>query len=426
MLSTSQCAGLCSLALILFAAPGVASAHQYTESVAWAFAGTPDGDGPTSLVADKQGNIYGTTAAGGSGACTAGCGTIFKIATDGTKTILYSFNGAPFDASSPAGLAIDRHGNLYGAGYFGGAAGFGGIFKLTPDGHETLLHSFYTRDKAFKQGFRPTALAMGADGFLYGATQYGGTALSVCNVGCGTVFRISPKGRVKTLYRFQGQGKGDGMQPYGGITLGPDGTIYGTTLYGGGTLGTVYKVDHVSGAETMLHAFTGSKQDGAHPQTPPIADDAGNLYGGTTESSGRDCDSHGCGMLYKIAPDGTYTILYDFDSGAVGFGGDAFSVSSALYRDTAGNLYGTTRWGGASSTCSPSIGCGAVFQFTPGGALNILYKFQGPANGDAQTPYGMLLRDRAGGDAFYGMTLAGPNTTCADGCGSIFKLAIGK
>jgi uncharacterized repeat protein (TIGR03803 family) len=429
MFPISQRVGLsCSLALLLLAAPGAAWAHQYAFSTIWSFTGTPDGSGPTDLVTDQQGNIYGATYSGGSDATCirGGCGTIFKIAPDGTKSIVYVFNGAPSDAAGPMSLAIDRHGNLYGAAAVGGTSNQGAIFKLTPDGQETLLHSFSSFGASIQDGYNPMALALGRNGFLYGTAQYGGDT-TPCRPGCGTVFRLSPKGRFKTLHRFAGHGAGDGEQPYGGITIGPDGTIYGATVYGGGanSLGTLYKVDPDSGTETVLHAFTGSKRDGGLPRAQPILDDAGNLYGGTTQSTGEDCEGYGCGMIYELAADGTYSILYNFDSGQNGVGGIGFGVESPLYRDKKGNLYGTTKAGGAYTTCNAPLGCGSVFQLTPDGTLNTLYGFQD--NGDGKEPLGAFVRDRSSGDAFYGMTLYASGASCRGlPCGTLFKLEIGR
>ena len=150
------------------------------ETVLYSFGGQPDGANPrASLVMDASGNLYGTTPSGGAN----GNGTVFKITPTGGETILYSFGTAPDGSAPTAGLLMDASGNLYGTTFNGGANGSGAVFKITPAGAETVLHSF----GAQPDGANPDAsLVMDASGNLYGTTQYGGAN------GNGTVFKITP------------------------------------------------------------------------------------------------------------------------------------------------------------------------------------------------------------------------------------------
>ncbi|MBV8978722.1 MAG: hypothetical protein JOZ13_15230 [Alphaproteobacteria bacterium] len=402
--------------IVLFPRPATAG---NTYNIVYAFTGGTDGDQPMSIVADNAGNIYGVTYTGGSSAnCIGNCGTIFKIAPDGTKSTLYSFVGAPTDAARPVALAMDRHGNLYGVGGDGGAYNYGSVFKLTANGSEALLYSFDPNKIA--NGIYPSGLAVGKDGNLYGMTQYGGDV--ACSNGCGTVFRMVPKtGKLTVLHAFLGPSGNDGWQPTGGLTVGPDGMLYGTTIAGGsGANGTVFKMDPVSGAETVLHAFTRTKNDGGYPEAPPVFDSNGNLYGGTMQSAGTDCLGLGCGMLYKIAPDGTYTILYDFGGGG-GHVGPYFGVSGTLYLDRRGDVFGITIQGGDYLTCNPPAGCGSVFELTAAGRIKTVYTFQGTASADGYFPqWGLIHNPSLGKDALYGVTAFGPD--CDMGCGSVFKV----
>ncbi len=162
------------------------------ESVVYSFLGSTDANTPEgNLVRDKNGNIYGTTYQGGasygSSLCPGGCGTVFQITPTGTETILHSFSNGTDGAFPYGGLVADTNGNLYGATTSGGqGCGCGTIYKVTPSGEETLLHSF----KGGADGDNPVgALILDAKGNLYGATYYGGVAGSIGN---GVVFKVFP------------------------------------------------------------------------------------------------------------------------------------------------------------------------------------------------------------------------------------------
>jgi uncharacterized repeat protein (TIGR03803 family) len=202
-------------------------------TVLYTFAGPPDGERPLAgLVIDGEGNLYGTTAGGGTtntNCATGGyCGTVFKITPGGTETLLYSFQGGNDGGNPLAGLAIDQHGNLYGTTEGGGGPqNSGTVFKVTPGGSETILHSFV----GGTDGALPLAsVTLDGKGTLYGTTGRGGGTGCYESAGCGPVFEISG-GSETVLYRFSGGA--DGGFPYAGVVLDGRGNLYGATIAGG-------------------------------------------------------------------------------------------------------------------------------------------------------------------------------------------------
>jgi uncharacterized repeat protein (TIGR03803 family) len=242
-----------------------------------------DGDGPYApVLRDSAGNLYGTTQFGGifGGMCTGyGCGIIFKIDAKGKETVLHRFNGN--DGMVPEqGLIADPQGNMYGTTFQGGANGSGTVFKFSPDGAITTLYTFGQFGGG--DGFWPYggSLVRDSAGNLYGTTEYGG---SIQTFG-GTLFKVDPNGVETVLHEFGGSG--DGAQPRGTLILDQDGNLYGTTAAGGAfNFGIVYRVDSSSGAETILYSFSGSGGDGAEGSAGLVRDKAGNLYG-LTNSGG--------------------------------------------------------------------------------------------------------------------------------------------
>jgi uncharacterized repeat protein (TIGR03803 family) len=203
------------------------------ETVLYRFTGGADGRNPyAGLVRDPAGNLYGTTYYGGSSNnCSPGCGTVFKLDTTGAETVLHSFTGAP-DGNWPlARLIRDAAGNLYGTTHQGGAFLWGTVFKLDTTGTETVLHSF----QGNPDGGSPVAgLIRDAAGNLYGTTLYGGA------VGKGIVFKLDPTGKETVLHTFTGAA---GEWPTAGLIRDTAGNIYGTTPYGGrGFAGEVFKL----------------------------------------------------------------------------------------------------------------------------------------------------------------------------------------
>jgi uncharacterized repeat protein (TIGR03803 family) len=205
-----------------------------------------DGQGPIAgLVQGSDGNFYGTTSGGG----THGFGTVFKITPEGALTLLHSFGGA--DGAAPdARLLQASDGSFYGTTVSGGGAnGDGAIFKITAAGKFTLLRTFnYANGAALYD-----SLVQASDGNFYGTTYTGGTAPNPCPGACGTIFRLTPSGRLTTLYNFCSQsGCADGGAPFAGLLLATDGNFYGTTAFGGSTVcsaygscGTIFKLSLV-------------------------------------------------------------------------------------------------------------------------------------------------------------------------------------
>jgi uncharacterized repeat protein (TIGR03803 family) len=325
--------------------------------VLYTFTGGTSGYFPQANLILVGGNLYSTTS-GFNG--NTSYGTVFKVTKGGKETLLYSFTGGTDGAYPQAGLVADPQGNLYGTTIEGGAYGWGAVIEVTTVGKETVLYSFTGKtDGAYPQG----SLVRDWKGNLYGATPYGGSSAGSpscgSGIGCGTVFGLTPAGKEIVLYNFTGGV--DGGYPYAGlISLG--GNLYGVT-YGGGTygVGAVFKVT-LAGKETVLHSFAGGATDGESPEGTLVRDSKGNLYGVTFQGGSASNCYFGCGTVYELTPAGVLTVLYSFTGGT-----DGESPFTALVRDTAGNLYGTTPYRG-SSNCP--FGCGTVYEGDPGGRGN--------------------------------------------------------
>jgi uncharacterized repeat protein (TIGR03803 family) len=379
-----------ALAVLLAAALlATQPAQAQTENQLYSFKNGPtDGQLPyAGVIRDSKGNLYGTTAYGG----TFNHGTVFKISKR-VRTLLYSFRGQTDGITPLAGLVRDGAGNLYGTTSRGGRYGGGTVFKLTAAGKEVLLHSF---SQSTGDGRFPVAgLIRDAKGNLYGATLAGGSANT------GTVFKVDTAGNETILHTFTGGTVGgtDGAAPNGGLIRDSAGNLYGTTVGGGpDNIGTVYKVD-AAGNETVLHAFTGANIDGDTPYGALARDGAGNLYG-TTQVGGT---ANG-GTIFKVEPSGNESVLFSFTQQAQGA-----DPQSSLVRDAAGNLYGNTGLAGAYDE-------GVVFKFDPAtGVETVLHNF---GNGhDGKAPIGTLTLDSAG--HIYGATQQGGNANA----GTVFVI----
>ena len=364
------------IVFVLGAATSIASPAQ-TLTTLHNFAGPPnDGAAPSAgLVQGTDGNFYGTTTTGGAD----NKGTVFKITPSGTVTVLHSFAGPPNDGNGPtAGLIQASDGNFYGTTEFGGSNGTGTVFKITPSGTVTILYSFACTDGCSPRG----GLIQASDGNFYGTTSNGTHAT-------GTVFRITPSGTVTFLYSFHCT---DGCYPLGGLVQGSDGNFYGTTSLGGASnKGTVFKITP-NGTLTFLHTFQGSDGDG--PYAGLIQASNGNFYG-TTYVGGANDE----GTVFEITPQGTLTTLHSFN------GGDAAGPQAALVQASDGNFYGTTYLGGANDD-------GSVFEITPQGTLTTLHSFNG---GDGSGLEAGLVQASDG--TFYGTTFGGGSAH-----GTVFKL----
>jgi uncharacterized repeat protein (TIGR03803 family) len=408
--------------LALYGATAISLSAQ-TLTTLHTFAGySTDGASPyAGLVQATDGNFYGTTYAGGtSGNCQGGCGTVFRITPGGTLTTLHSFDW--YDGASPTGALVQgTDGNFYGTTYGGGAEPrVGTVFKITPGGALTTLYSFCAQANC-TDGQQPYAgLVRGSDGNFYGTTLEGGSNTG-CSLGsgtCGTVFRITPGGALTTLYSFCAQhGCTDGGNPYAGLVQASDGNFYGTT-FGRGVngYGTVFKITP-AGALTSLYSFCSQTNcaDGEYPQSGLVQASDGNFYGTTPEGGGGQY--HQGGTIFKITSSGTLTTLYNFCSQpACADGADSLA---ALLQGTDGNFYGTTIGGGAY--CTQNSGCGTVFKITPSGVLTTLHSFDDTDDGKA--PFAGLVHATDGN--FYGTTAFGANPACTTGlhgCGTVFRL----
>ena len=386
-------------------------AHASEFSTLHYFAGPPgDGGRPwSSLVADNAGNLYGTTnVGGGTDACRGykaiSCGTVFKLMPNGSDTVLHAFTGQPDGAYPLAGLVEDGSGNLYGTTTYGGASNRGAVFRVAADGTETVLYSF-----AGKHGVNPEAvLIIDSSGNLYGTTAYGGDPNCperVLPSGCGVVFKIAPDGTEIVLHAFANGGEGN--EPLGGLVMDQSGNLYGMTQLGGNGFGNIFEVAP-DGTETVLYTFQG-EPDGARPAGELIMDGAGNLYG-TTGFGGNPCQHSifGCGTVFKLEPNGSESVLYAFNQGCC----DGIVPDAGLVADAEGNVYGTTLFGG-----DPECGCGAVFKLTASGTESVLHAFQ--CGKGAEPGASLLLRK----DDLYGTTFGG--NFCGRGghrWGSAFEL----
>jgi len=256
----------------------------WTETILHSFGASGDGSQPScALTLDTAGNLYGTTNVGGA----YSYGTVFELTPSGTEKILWSFGNGTDGANPVAGVIRDAAGNLYGTTEYGGNHGYGAVFKLTPSGTETVLHSF---DLNGTDGAYPVARLVMYNGNLYGTTVDGGT------YGDGTVFKLTLAGTETILHNFANNDI-DGFNPYAGLTV-YKGNLYGTTASGGGiasSSGTVFEMTP-SGSESILHVFGGSP-DGAFPYGGVVFDKSGNLYGTTLDGG-----VNGFGAVFKVTP----------------------------------------------------------------------------------------------------------------------------
>ena len=399
---------LAALAVILMSAPIVCAADK--ERVLHTFNGSDGGAPDDGVIFDDAGNLYGTVQ-GGSG--NRLFGAVFELAPDGNghwkEKVLHTFNGK--DGWQPiGGLIRDAAGNLYGTTSLGGTRGDGGdgtVFELTLGANgkwtERVLHDFGGPD-----GYYPMSnLLFDTAGNLYGTTETGGTS-TACPNGCGVVFELSPgpngKWTENVLHDF---GKGeDGRNPYG-LIFDAAGNLYGTTYFGGthngGTVFEFLPGKDGKWTEKLLHSF-GNGTDGSNPRASFIFDASGNLYG-TTLNGG----IYGYGAVIELMPQTNgqwiHKVLHSFNKDGI----DGRYPQGVLNFDSAGNLYGTTPYGGSGSGCTNQFGlCGIVFELKPESngkwTEKILHNFVGNGS-DGVGPYAGLIFDSAGN--LYSTTFAG-------------------
>jgi uncharacterized repeat protein (TIGR03803 family) len=304
-----------------------------------------------------------------------------------TYSVLYAFKGTHDGASPNAGLIRDKNGNLYGMTAQGGRCRFCGVvFELNAQGRKKVLYKF---SGGVDGGLPLAGLVRDSDANLYGTTELDGDDTA------GVVFKLDKTGTETVLHSFTGGV--DGGFPEASLVRDHASNLYGTTT-GGGAYddGVVFKVD-TTGAETVLYTFTGGA-DGSDPFAGLVRDSAGNLYG-TAAFGG----AHDAGVVFELKSNGNYKPLHSFTGGAGGatpYGG--------VVRDSAGNLYGTTTYGGAHPTC------GVVFKLDATGTYTVLHNFTCGADGG--NPFAVLVRDSAGN--LYGTT----SYNGTFGNGVVFKL----
>ena len=373
------------------------------------FLGGTDGAYPQGVIQGDDGNLYGVTSQGGNMACGGGigCGTVFEISSTGEKTTLHIFEYQGEGTYPTGSLFRDSAGNLYGTTESGGSHNYGVVFKLSPKGKLTLLHQFADEtDGAYPQNVR---LIPDDSGNLYGTAGGGGDLNCFPPYGCGVVFKLAPDGTETVLHAFHGMP--DGWGPFSGLTRDDQGNLYGTTPEGGsvsgdnctGGCGTIFKIAS-DGTETVLHSFDGAG-GGFFPDNPPLLDKAGNLYGTTIEGGNlsQSCPV-GCGVIYKLATNGSFKILYAFSGGA-----DSFYPEGGLRMDSRGNLFGNT----SGSRGSP----GTVFRLAPNGEEHTLHTF---SHSDGIHPDSRLVTD---GVYWYGTTYQGGGGRHPRSHGTVFKIS---
>lgn len=426
-----------SLRIMLSAVICLGTAGGQTAQVLYRFIDKIDGANPSgNLIADRAGNIYGTTEYGGG----SFYGTVFELSPPSQlggawkETTLYAFRNTGDGARPTDGLLFDSKGNLYGTTSDSNAGGFGEVFQLAPPATkgaawtETVLYHFQgLTDGAYPVG----GLISDAEGNLYGTSE-------------SSVFELSPRAQsgeawtFTLLHTFVG-GKTDGLSSHAGLVRDAAGNLYGTTLWGGyegnadcGEIGcgTVFEVSPpaVKGgawSEQIIH-YLGMGTDGLNPEGGLTLDTAGNLYG-TTYSGGTMIG----GTAFRLSPPsqsgGAWTeeVIHNFVYGNY----DGAAPAATMIMDKAGNLYGTTLFGGTPCFFNGAdYGCGSVFKLSPvsGGTSwteTILYFFP-RAWGNPRQPGASLLFDAKGN--LYGTTVYGGRYVCttdgSDGCGTVFEL----
>ncbi len=411
------------LVALLVVNASAACAQSPSEQVLHSFDGL-DGLNPyAAVIQGSDGNFYGTTQGGGAN----GVGTVFKLTPSGTVTTLHSFCEQPPNCPDglfpTAGVVRGRDGNLYGTTDAGGANSSGMVFKLTLSGTFSTLYSFCSQTNCLDGSQPRGGLIQGGDGNLYGTTAIGGANNH------GTVYKLTPSGTLTTLYSFCNIFDPihgwclDGEEPTANVIEGSDGNLYGTTSSGGTNQeGSAFQLTP-SGTLTTLHSFCSSPPlclDGSTPLFGLIQGSDGNLYG-TTPYSG----VNNGGMAFRLTLSGELTVLYAFCNPPYPCADGQYPQGN-LIQGSDGNLYGVTGEGGANAfRVNPNLQ-GTLFRLTPSGTLSTLYTFCGlydptiTLNGsclDGGAPDGVI----EGSDGnLYGTTYAGGTS----GVGTIFELSL--
>ena len=309
---------------------------------------------------------------------------------------LLSFPGGTDGAYPTTNSVVITQGAIFGAASQGGdttcgSQGCGLVYKLTGNGVETVLYTF--KGASAKDGSTPNAPVINpVTQNVEGTTSGGGTNTSACVNGCGTVYALDSAGGETVLHAFSGSP--DGNEPLGIPVVTANGNLYGVTFYGGGApgqtgAGTVFAIDS-AGNESIVYRFTASP-DGTNPNGSLVRDSAGNLYGTTTYGGSGNCNNGflpGCGVVFKIDSAGNESVLHSFTGGSAG------QYPNSLAMDGSGNLYGSSGYNNQ----------GVIFKIDSSGTFSVLYN-------SALSISNLVLRSPGG---FFLIETGG--SRCPDGC----------
>jgi len=328
-------------------------------------------------------------------------GTALGVAQTYTPLYTYPETNQGDTGILPAGLMSQgQDGLLYTTDAYNGTNHFGTVFKMTTSGTPTVVYTFCPQAGCKDGGYPLGGVMLGFDGNLYGTTQGGGSNAA------GTVFKVTPGGTLTKLHDFVNQS--DDSVPVFPLLQGQDGNVYGVSVgQYVGQYGAFYKI---TPSDVFTAPLDFDYNHGAYPNLPTYGND-GNLYGTTILGGQPACSGYqsGCGVVYKVTPGGKETVLWDFKGF---FSNDGALPEGVLVQGNDGNFYGTTREGGNSARCSG--GCGTVFKITPAGVLTVLYNFTGDPDG--AYPYTGLTLGTDGN--FYGVTSVGGKSNA----GALFQI----
>jgi uncharacterized repeat protein (TIGR03803 family) len=332
------------------------------------------------LTMDNKGNMWGTTDNGGANSA----GTIFEITAKGVYSVVHTFGAAGDGAHPQANMIADKQHNLWGTTTYGGARGVGTIFEITAGGSYSMAYSFCSvyQSNNCLDGSTPTApLFLDNKGALVGTTDFGGTGVN-CSGECGIVFKFAPAGGIfTTLHNFTHDGV-DGIDPLGGVVQDKKHNYWGTTYNDGsttatcdgGNCGVVFEIT-AKGVYSVAHNLCNDRcADGYGPYAGLFKDKAGNLWG-TTALSWDGAGS--AGTIFKIATNGAFSVVKNFECDNVC---DGQFPRDTLIEDKLGNMWGTTAGGGTHAH-------GIVFTIAPDNTFTDVYDFCSQANcADGSSP----------------------------------------
>ena len=332
------------LAVLVAAA---SSAYAFSEKTVYTFTKKARGLYPLGGLVQVGNALYGVLQFNGLKDCRFGCGTVFRLTLDGHEKTIHEFNGN--DGANPTGGLVAIDGVLYGGTGGGGAHQRGTIFSITPQGGFSTIYNF----TGASDGYAPVYSLAAIGNTLYGLTEYGGLN------GDGTAFSVTTAGAFASLYKFGAAG--DAGAPRAPL-IAYQGLLYGTTFDGGTTNnGTAFSITP-AGAETVLHSF--KKGEGLQP-VAPLSPYNGLLYG-TTSVGG----TNSTGTVFSITASGKFANLYNFPDQRDSEG--AFPATNVIPLN--GILYGTTNGGGDAPSCDG--GCGTIFSLGLDGTYTQLYVFK--------------------------------------------------